>query len=64
MINRHQPKYTNNDSRKIIIRFGNTPLVQITEGKLEMKGATKAEQTDAKEFISLFMHESVVSFVE
>ena len=64
MINRHQSQITDKDRSPTIIQFGNASLVQVTAGKLEMKGATKNEQTEAKEFISLFMHEAVVSFVE
>jgi len=46
------------------MQFGQAKLIQTGEGKLELKGATKAEQTEAKEFISLFMHEAVLSFGE
>ena len=46
------------------MQFGQAKLLQTPEGKLELKGATKNEQTEAKEYISLFMHEAVVSFPE
>jgi hypothetical protein len=64
MINRHQTPIVLNDRTQTIMQFGKAKLIQTAEGKLEMKGATKDEQTEAKEFISLFMHESVLSFGE
>lgn len=64
MINRHQIPMALNDRTQTIMQFGKAKLIQTAEGKLEMKGATKDEQTEAKEFISLFMHESVLSFGE
>jgi len=59
MINRHISK-----TARVIIHFGQAPLVETGENKLELKGATKDEKTEAKEFVSLFMHEAILSFVE
>ncbi|HEX4342244.1 MAG TPA: hypothetical protein VH255_02580 [Verrucomicrobiae bacterium] len=59
MINRHESKNT-----RVIIKFGQAPLVETAENKLELKGASRDEQTEAKEFVSLFMHEAILSFVE
>ena len=46
------------------MQFGQAQLIETAENKLELKGATKEEQTEAKEFVSLFMHEAILSFVE
>jgi len=44
--------------------FGRAKLVRTAEGKLVLEGATKDEQTEAKEYISMFMQEAAVSFGE
>ena len=44
--------------------FGQAKLIQTAEGKLQLKGATKDEQIEAQEYVSLFMHEAVLSFAE
>ena len=44
------------------MRFGRAKLVQVVENKLVLKGGTKDDLTEAKEFVSLFMHEAVLSF--
>lgn len=64
MINRNQTPIVQNDRTQTIMQFGEAKLIQTGDGKLELKGATKGEQTEAKEFVSLFMHEAVVSFGE
>ena len=52
-----------NRSRTIML-FGRAKLVRTAEGKLVLEGATKDEQTEAKEYISMFMQEAAVSFGE
>ena len=47
-----------------VMLFGQSKLIQTAEGKLELKGATKEEQTEAKEYVSLFMHEAVMTITE
>ena len=64
MINRHQPPIELTGRTQTIMQLGQAKLIQTAEGKLELKGATKDEQTEAKEFVSLFMHEAVLSFGE
>jgi len=44
--------------------FGQAKLIQTADGKLVLKGATKDEQTEAKEYVSMFMQEAAVSFTE
>ena len=46
------------------MQFGQAPLIETGDNKLELKGATQEEKTEAKEFVSLFMHEAILSFVE
>ena len=45
-------------------QFVGAKLLQTPEGKVELKGATKNEQTAADECIFLFMHKAVVGFPE
>ena len=39
---------------------GEAKLVKHLDGKLELKGGTKADRGEAREWISLFWHEAVV----
>jgi hypothetical protein len=48
----------------LIAQFGKGRLVQNPGGKLVLKGGTKADRIEAQEFVSLFMHEAVLSFAE
>ena len=52
-----------NRSRTIML-FGQAKLIQTGNGKLVLKGATKDEQTEAKEYVSMFMQEAALSFGE
>ena len=49
---------------RTIMLFGQAKLIETGQGKLELKGATKEEQVEVKEYVSLFMHEAVLSFSE
>ena len=44
--------------------FGQAKLVQVAENKLVLKGGNQDDQTEARECVSLFMHEAVLSFGE
>ena len=44
---------------KIINHFGNSLLVQRTDGKHELVGGSDGDYTAAKEWVSLFAHEIV-----
>ena len=44
-----------------IQRFGQARLVQCSDGRYELIGGTRADFTAAKEWISLFGHEIVLS---
>ena len=60
---RHLVENTTNRSHTVML-FGQAKLTQTAEGKLELKGATKDEKIEAIEYVSLFMHEAVLSFAE
>ena len=49
---------------QIIAEFGKGRLIQQPGGKLVLQGGTPADRTEAQEFVSLFMHEAVLSFAE
>jgi hypothetical protein len=48
---------------RVLLRFGRADLVTAHNGRLELRGGSKADRTEAKEYISLFMHEAVPKFV-
>lgn len=48
---------------RILLRFGRADLVTVHNGRLELRGGSQADRTEAKEYISLFMHEAVPKFV-
>lgn len=52
------------DRTHTVMLFGQAKLVQVAENKLVLKGGNKDDQTEAKEFVSLFMHEATLSFGE
>lgn len=52
------------DRVRVILRFGHADLVAVQRGRLELRGGTSADRTEAKEYISLFMHEAVPKFVD
>ena len=64
MKTRHLLNSEYSDRNQAIMQFGQAQLVRNPAGNLELQGATAEEQTAAKEYISLFMHEAVVSFTE
>jgi hypothetical protein len=49
-------------SPRVITRFGQARLVCLPDGSVELRGAQTHDQTAAKEWISLFMHEAVPRF--
>jgi len=44
----------------LIARFGRARLVSRPDGRAELRDASESERTEAKEWISLFMHEVVL----
>lgn len=45
---------------RIITRFGRAQLVLFRNGSVRLCGGGRHEHTEAKEWVSLFMHEAVV----
>jgi hypothetical protein len=48
------------DEGEVIASWGEAKLVKYLDGKLELKGGSKEDHADAREWISLFWHEAVV----
>jgi hypothetical protein len=46
-------------SWKWVVKFGSAELVQNQNGKIELRGGTRADHVAAREWISLFAHEAV-----
>ena len=46
---------------KIVNRFGNALLIKRSDGKHELVGGSDRDYTEAKEWVSLFAHEIVLS---
>jgi hypothetical protein len=51
-------------SERLIATFGKARLVGLADGSLELRGGQAQDQTAAKEWISLFMHEAVPRFAK
>jgi hypothetical protein len=47
----------------LITTFGRARLVSLPDGSVELRGGQAQDQTMAKEWISMFMHEAVPRFV-
>jgi hypothetical protein len=45
---------------KLITTFGRAKLIRLSNGATELRGGLAQDQTAAKEWISLFMHEAVL----
>ena len=54
-----------NESRywNLVARFGRAKLLSRADGRVELRGGTEADRTEAKEWISLFMHDAVPRIV-
>ena len=48
------------DEGDLIASWGDAKSVKHPDGKLELKGGTKEDHREAREWISLFWHEAVV----
>jgi len=52
----NEPRYWN-----LVARFGRAKLLSCADGRVELRGGTASGRTDAKEWISLFMHDAILS---
>lgn len=50
-----EPRYA-----RILARFGPARLVELADGRAELRGGTGLELAEAKEWISLFEHDRVL----
>jgi len=50
----------NHRIRHLIARFGRAHLIERADGRAELRGASPDEQTEAKEWISLFDHHTIL----
>jgi hypothetical protein len=48
---------------QLIACFGRARLIERVDGRAELRGASVDEETQAKEWISLFRHEAVLHVV-
>jgi hypothetical protein len=50
----------NHRMRHVIARFGRARLIEREDGRAELNGASPSERTEAKEWISLFGHDTIL----
>ena len=48
------------DEGELIAGWGEAQLIRYLDGKVELRGGTKEDRIEAREWISLFWHEAVV----
>ena len=48
------------DKGEAVVVFGRAILVRHPDGKMELRGGSKDDRSDVKQWISMFMHEAVV----
>jgi hypothetical protein len=54
----NEPRYWN-----LVARFGRAKLLSRADGRVELRGGTASDHTEAREWISLFMHDAVPRIV-
>jgi len=52
----NEPRYWN-----LIARFGQAKLVSRADGRMELQGGSESDRGDAREWISLFLHDAIVA---
>jgi hypothetical protein len=48
------------DEGELIAGWGEAQLIRYLDGKVELRGGSKEDRIEAREWISLFWHEAVV----
>jgi hypothetical protein len=48
------------DDGEVLAYFGQARLIKYLDGRLELRGGSKDDRAEAREWISLFFHEAVV----
>ncbi len=51
------------DEGEVVATWGQAQLIRYLDGKLELRGGSDQDRTEAKEWLSLFWHEAVVKGV-
>ena len=51
----NEPRYWN-----VVARFGRAKLLSRADGRVELRGGSTSDHTDAKDWVSLFMHDAVL----
>lgn len=46
---------------RLLARFGSAQLVKRLDGQVELRGGNREERQDAREWLSLFLHEAPCS---
>ena len=49
------------DQGEVVATFGQAQLVRFADGRLELRGGSKEDHGEAREWISLFWHEAVIA---
>jgi hypothetical protein len=49
------------DEGEVIARFGDAQLIRFLDDKMELQGGSNADRTAARESMSMFWHEAVLS---
>ena len=44
---------------EVIVSFGDAKLINLLNGKLELRGGSDEDRAEAREWMSLFMHSAV-----
>jgi hypothetical protein len=48
------------DEGEVVASWGEAQLIKYLDGHVELKGGSKEDQAEAREWMSLFWHEAVV----
>jgi hypothetical protein len=49
------------DEGEVIASFGNAQLIRFLDGKMELRGGSNDDRTAAREWMSMFWHEALIS---
>ncbi len=55
-----KPEFIRRDETESIAQFGQARLVRTLDCKFELRGGSKEDRLEAREWVSLFLHEAVV----
>jgi hypothetical protein len=58
---RHLVESARANEGKLVAQFGGAALIRLRNGKWQLKGGSRNDRLSAQEWISLFLHEAVVT---